>query len=48
MFSCMYVSIFMPKIYFGGRGVKYCNKVPDVSKIPKLSYSLSLINGVRL
>lgn len=36
------------KSILGVEELKCCNKVPNVSKIPKLSYSLSLINGVRL
>lgn len=45
--ACMLVYLCLKSI-LGVEELRYCNKVPNVSKIPKLSYSLSLINGVRL
>lgn len=45
--ACILVYLCLKSI-LGVEELKYCNKVPNVSKIPKLSYSLSLINGVRL
>lgn len=45
--ACILVYLCLKSI-LGVEELEYCHKVPNVSKIPKLSYSLSLINGVRL
>lgn len=45
--ACMLVYLCLKSI-LGVEELEYFHKVPNVSKMPKLSYSLSLINGVRL
>lgn len=48
MWSVACILVYLCQTILGVEELEYCHKVPNVSKIPKLSYSLSLINGVRL